>query len=135
MAVSSAHRRFLVLEQGLGAGIVNVVINAGIAWLAFRGATSVPFWGQQSLAADTIGTCFVLPLLTSLMATPLCRRRVRSGALPALGWTRVSHPALAWLPAGTLARGLVLGLVTTVAVAPATLAALHWLPPPGLPPA
>ncbi|MEO6026584.1 MAG: hypothetical protein ABIR79_06930, partial [Candidatus Binatia bacterium] len=102
--VSPAHRRFLLLEQGLGAGVVNAVLNGLIAWLSFRGTAMVPFWGQQSIGGDTIGTCFLLPLLTVLIATPLCRGRVRAGDLPPVTWTPGMRRTLGWLPTGTVAR-------------------------------
>ena len=35
--MSPRHRRYLLLDQGIGAGILNLLLNAGIAWLLFRG--------------------------------------------------------------------------------------------------
>jgi hypothetical protein len=125
--VTAHHRRFLWLEQGLGSVFVNFPLNAAIAWLAFRGTALVPFWGSQSIAGDTIGTCFVLPIVTALVATPLCRRAVRTGAVPPLPWNDRLRASLGRLPSGTFARGVVLGLVTTALVAPPALAALLLL--------
>lgn len=125
--VSPEHRRFLLLEQGLGAGVVNAVLNALIAWLSFRSTMMVPFWGQQSIGADTIGTCIILPLLTTLIATPLCRARVRAGALSPLAPTPTLGRVLGGLPTGTFTRGLVVGVLTAMVVAPPTLLALRWL--------
>src|SRR5215510_9258235 len=61
--MSSAHRRYLLLEHGLGAAATNFIINAVIAWLTFRGVARVPLWGYQSIAGDTIGTSLLLALL------------------------------------------------------------------------
>lgn len=119
--MSPAHRRYLLLEQGVGAAVVNLLLNGVIAWLVFRGAAVVPLWGQQSIAGDTIGTCLLLPLITCLIVTRLARGRIRSGALAPLDWTRASHPILGWLPEGTFARAVVLGVVCVVAVAPPTV--------------
>jgi hypothetical protein len=125
--MSPTHRRYLVLEQGIGAAGFNFVVNAAIAWLMFRGADAVPLWGQQSIAGDTIGTSILLPLITCLVVTPMARRQMRAGRFPPLGWTRESHPGLAWLPRGTLARGLVLGLACMAALVPITLLVIGWL--------
>ncbi len=125
--MSAAHRRFLLLEEGVGAAVFNFLLNAVIAWLMFRGASTVPLWGQQSIAGDTIGTSFILPLLTCLIATPLARKQVRVGRVPALGWTRTSHPMLGWLPARTHLRGVVLGLAGLATFAPAAVLALGAL--------
>src|SRR5438445_470757 len=107
--VSQAQRRYLLLEQGVGAAGFNFLLNAAIAWLMFRGADVVPLWGQQSIAGDTIGTSVILPFLTCLIATRLVRGHVRSGKVEPLGWSRDTQPWIGWLPRGTLARGLALG--------------------------
>src|SRR5947207_13222996 len=109
--VSQAQRRYLLLEQGVGAAGFNFLLNAAIAWLMFRGADVVPLWGQQSIAGDTIGTSVILPFLTCLIATRLVRGHVRSGKVAPLGWSRDTQPWLGWLPRGTLARALALGTV------------------------
>jgi hypothetical protein len=118
------HTRFLILEQGIGSALFNLALNAGIAWGMFRHLAVVPFWGRESIAGDTLGTCFFLPFFTALIVTPLVRMRIRSGRLAALGWTRESHPWLAWLPAGTLKRAAVLGAWSLVVIGPLTLLAL-----------
>jgi hypothetical protein len=126
--MSPAHRRYLVLEQGVGAAVVNFVINAAIAAILFYGQASVPLWGTQSIAGDTIGTTFFLPLLTCLIVTRVARGQLRGGRPIGLGWTRTSHPLLGWLPIGTFRRGLAFGLLSTALVAPPAvwaLAALH----------
>ncbi len=122
--MSPDHWRFLVLEEGVGAAVVNFVINGIIAWTMFHGQDMVPLWGQQSIAGDTIGTTFLLPLITCLIVTPLARAQIRSGRLAPLGWTAASHPALGWLPASAFLRGVVLGVICTIAVAPAAVAVL-----------
>jgi hypothetical protein len=122
--MSPHHTRFLILEQGIGSALFNLALNAGIAWVMFRHLTAVPFWGQESIAGDTLGTCFFLPFFTALIVTPLVRRRIRRGRLAALGWTRESHRWLTWLPAGTLQRAAVLGAWSLVLVGPLTLLAL-----------
>jgi hypothetical protein len=73
--MNAAHRRYVVLEQGVGAVSVNFLLNVAIAWAAFRGMSSIPIWGAQSIAGDTIATAFVLPFLTCLIVTPLAHRR------------------------------------------------------------
>lgn len=119
--MNPAHRRYLLMEQGVGAAVVNFLLNALIAAVVFRHYAVVPLWGQQSIAGDTVGTTFVLPLLTCLIVTRLAHRQIRAGTLAQLDWTRTSHPLLGWLPTGTLARAAVLGVVCAVLTAPATV--------------
>jgi hypothetical protein len=82
--MSARHLRFLLLEQGIGAAVVNSLLNGAIAWLLFRSLERVPLWGQQSIAGDTLATCFFLPLIPTLIVTPLVRRRVLAGTVAAV---------------------------------------------------
>src|SRR5262249_42490303 len=119
--MSSRHRRYLLLEQGVGAGIVNVLLNAAIAWLVFRGAARVPLWGQQSIGGDTIVTTFMRPFMTALIATRIVRGQVRDGHVPglALAASSVLQGLQSRSPSG---RGAVIGAVCIVLVGvPATL--------------
>jgi hypothetical protein len=119
--MSPAHKRFLLLEEGVGSVIVNLLINGVIAYLMFRGAESVPLWGQQSIAGDTIGTTFFLPLITCLIVTPLARGQVRSGRVqPVDGFPL----GLRWMPRRPLWRGALLGGICVAAVAPLAVTAL-----------
>ncbi len=126
-SLSPEQRRYLLLEQGVGAAVVNFALNAGIAWLLFNRLASVPLWGSQSIAGDTIGTCFFLPFFTALIVTPLARSRVRAGTLAAPGWSVESHGLLARLPRGTVRRAAYLGGACAVSVAPLTIAVLDGL--------
>jgi hypothetical protein len=130
--VSPLHRRYLLLDQGLGPAIFNLVVNALIAWGLFRGLAMVPLWGQQSIAGDTVATSFILPLLTCLIVTPIARHHVAHGKVTALGWTRVSHPVLDWLPAGTFWRALGFGVLCAATVGPAAVLVLLVLDVSGL---
>jgi len=110
--MSARHRRYLLLDQGIGAGIVNLLLNAGIAWLFFRGMEAVPLWGQQSIAGDTIGTAFVLPFLSTLIASAVVRSQVRAGYVSAVALS--ARSALRRLPQSLAGRGAVLGLIGVI---------------------
>lgn len=116
--MSASQRRYLLLEQGVGSIVVNFLLNAAIAWAAFRGMTEIPLWGNQSLGGDTIVTSFCLPFFTALIVTRLARAAVRTGHVAALNWTRATHPVLRLLPRRTLWRGVLLGLICAITVGP-----------------
>ncbi len=122
--MSRAHKRFLLLEEGVGSVVVNLLINSVIAFLMFRGAESVPLWGQQSIAGDTIGTTFFLPLFTCLIVTPLARRQVRAGRLEPLAGAPLG---LHWVPERAFWRGVVLGVISAAVVAPPAVTTLAVL--------
>jgi hypothetical protein len=117
-SISTEHRRYIFWQAIVGAAVVNLVLNAGIAWLSVRNEDSVPQWAvplvdRPSVITDTIGTFFILPLVTTLLFTTLARRELREGTIEPLGWTPATHPFLRRLPRGMLRRGLALGAITT----------------------
>lgn len=127
-ALRPEHRRFLLLEQGLGAALFNLLLNGGIAWLMVRSLRTVPTWGGDlSIAGDTIATAFLLPFITCLVVTRLARAQVEKGRLPALGWHRSSHAVLRRLPSRVLPRAAVLGLACAVALGPVVVWTLALL--------
>jgi hypothetical protein len=131
--VLAAHRQFLVAEQCIGAALFNLALNAAIAWGMYRHLEVVPLWGQESIAGDTIGTCFFLPFFTALIVTRLAAGRVRDGKLPAVERSRESYPGLGRLPTGTLGRAVALGLSCAVVFGPAALLTLWALEVGSLP--
>ncbi|MBT4865289.1 MAG: hypothetical protein HON53_09245 [Planctomycetaceae bacterium] len=126
-------RRFLILEQGIGTGLINVVLNGVIALLLFHSVETVPLWGPLSIAGDTLATTFLLPLLLCLIATPLARRKVTSGTIPPLTRNRREHWLFRRLPERARLRAVVLGVICTLIVGPLALIALSWLKVTSLP--
>jgi hypothetical protein len=107
--LSAEQRRFLCIGQSLVPFVINVVLNGAIGWAMFRNAETIPFWGESSIGADTLGTSFFLPAITCLIVTPLVRGQVRKGAAPAFtgalaAWLHPFRRPLAW-------RAVALGLV------------------------
>jgi len=120
--ISSEHRRFLIVDQGIGSVVVNLLLNGVIAWAMFRSAPSVPLWGlQSSIAADTFGTAFILPVVTSLVAGALVRHQVRSGRLAPLPAEWHGSP---WARRASWRGGAALGAAAMVVAAAPVVA---WL--------
>jgi hypothetical protein len=125
--VSRDHRRFIFWHAIVGAAIVNLVLNALIAWLSVRSEDSVPRWAvpladKPSTITDTLGTFFILPLLTCLIFTAVARRELRHGRITPLGWAWSPKSILRRLPSGTVRRGLALGALCTAALGPPAVA-------------
>ena len=119
MALSRQQRTFLIVEEVVGSSIVNFSINGAIAWYLFRSARTVPLWGWSSIAADTLGTAFILPVLTALFAGFLVRRQVKRGKLAPIS-DADRRPA--WARRSSFVRGALLGLAAMVlAAAPVVL--------------
>jgi hypothetical protein len=127
-ALPRRHQQFLLVEQGIGSVPVNLLINGAMAWLAFRSAASVPMWGASSIAVDTMITAFVLPLMTSLIASRVVAWQLRFGLVPPLPSGRVSG----WARRSNVQLGAALGTAAVVFVALPTIGILTLAGPAAL---
>lgn len=118
--MSPAQAAFIRRETAIGI-VLNIVVSAAFVWLMFGGRATIGLWGMDGLAFDLVPTTFMITLMTTIALTFLTRARVRAGGVAALGGG-------SWLPAFPPIRGVLLGLVATVAIVPAIvgLLALGW---------
>jgi len=124
MDLSEKHRSWLIREQVIAPAAINFALNAGIAWLIFRGRGLVPLWGEGGIAQDAIATLFLLPFLTCLIVTPLVRRAVGAGKVPPLDGAIGLPKVVERLPRALLGRAAALGLGGVVGGAPLVLGAV-----------
>lgn len=125
----ASHRRWILRNAIAITAFVNLVINAGIAWLSAAGLTRVPVWGTPiiggpSTITDTVGTLFLLPLITTLLVTQAVRRDLRHGRLTPLSHAESGYPILRVLPRDTTRRGIILGAASVAALGPGAVAIL-----------
>jgi hypothetical protein len=109
----AAHRHWILTRAIALTAVINLALNGGIAWLSAIGTTRVPLWATPILAGpstitDTIGTLFLLPLITNLLITTAVRRELRSERLTPLQHPASTAPILRLLPRNRPARGLAL---------------------------
>jgi hypothetical protein len=125
--VPATHRRWILINSVLITGGINIVINAATALAGARGH-HVVWWSinpiRTSLLYNTLGTLFMLPLLTTLGVTAAITKEQRAGTLapihPPFGarlWSWICVPS-------ALRRGIRFGVVTFVALAPFDVAAV-----------
>ena len=124
-------RRWVVGNTLVGAGVVNLLLGALVAWLTAR--RHVPTWPRDahspSIFTDTIGTLFVLPLLTCVIVTAGVRYAQRRQLFPAIvdggpiGRLHARMPATPWR------RGLIAGTLSTLALGPPAVVLLALLHP------
>lgn len=87
--LSREQRRWLWINALAVPTALNASISAAIAWLTSRGELKVPLWstpliGGPALLTDTLGTLFVLPLITSIALALSVRAALRNGQLQRL---------------------------------------------------
>jgi hypothetical protein len=119
--LTSAHRRFLIRDALVIAGVVNASLSALIAWLVTLGEdeipnTAVPLIEGPSVVVDTVGTFFVLPFLTTLAITTVIWKEMRDGHLTRLPLAPGSFAER--LPDTRLRRATRIGLLCLLALGP-----------------
>jgi hypothetical protein len=120
----AAHRRWIVVNALVVTALINTALNATIAWLSVRGQEQVPLWsiGETSTVTDTLGTLFVLPVITCVLCTSAVWRELRTGRLHRVQGLSQRQPILAALPAARILRGVAFGaLCLMMLAAPATV--------------
>ena len=65
---SVTHREFqrTARNETVANGVINAIINGGLAWLMLAGVDSLTAGGDNSYIADTTATAFILPFILSL---------------------------------------------------------------------
>jgi hypothetical protein len=126
-SLPAPHRRWIVLNALLATAVINLVVNGLIAWLSVMGQADVPLWtrpfSETSTIGDTLGTIFLLPLITCVLTTTVVRRDLRNGELPRLDPEHSYGRWLAERPNGRFRRGLGFGVLVFVVLAlPVTIA-------------
>jgi hypothetical protein len=120
--LSPEHRKLLVIDQGVVAFVINLVLNGGIGWLIFRSAAEVPVWGESSAGGDLLVTALLLPLLTAVIVSKLVAGQVESGKLPPLASHQIPDSGFSLRPSAI--RGFALGGMAIVLAALPVVAAL-----------
>ena len=123
----AANRRWVVVNALLATALINVVVNVAIDILIVAGHGEIPLWEpplvRPSTAWTLMGTLFLLPLITSVLATRAVRHDLEAGSLE-----RVNVSPRLWAAHEAPARrGAALGLTALVLVAPPLLIVMTLL--------
>ncbi len=121
------HCKFLIIDQGILAFIINSTINAAIGYVIYIGSLTLPLWGMTSIAGDIIIMTFLLTIIVSYLVTLATYKKIKNGRLEKAGWRRYSNPFLGKLPGNTFLRAMILALFFTFIIAPIVIAALAAL--------
>jgi hypothetical protein len=119
--LTPAHRRFLIRDALVIAGVINGSLSALIAWLITLGedevpTAAVPLVEGPSVVVDTVATFFVLPFLTTLLITTVIWKELREGHLTRLPLSRGSFAER--LPDTRLRRATMIGLLCLAVLGP-----------------
>ncbi len=105
----TAHRRFFMTQQLLP-GLINGLLNGGIAWAAHRGESAIGLWDRGAYASDLLATGLLLPGISWFILRPLLRRQAQVGKAPVLDG--LAAPWLArWMSPSLWGGGLAIGLM------------------------
>ena len=119
MGDRKAFERIAKIET-LANGIINALLNGGLAWLTLGDGGHLTLGGENSYAADTAATAFVLPVLLSLIVISLNRRKLKNGAHQPIDLNpeNALETLLARFPTSTWRQALMIGLIATALTTP-----------------
>lgn len=120
MLLTSDHRRYIRKETLINT-VVNTVISALFVWVAFRGLSAIPLWGNPGLALDLVPTCVAITLVSAMVLTLTTRVRLKRGRVAPL--TPARGPG-AWLPATVVVRALTAAAIVTIIAVPLSVGVL-----------
>jgi hypothetical protein len=128
--VPAANRQWIFINSVLITAFINIVINTGLAAAGARGEhvawwTSNPF--KTNLLYNTLGTLFILPLMTVVGVTAAVARERKAGTIGPISAPFATR-LWSWMCAPTpWRRGVRFGAVTLAALAPLDVVAVLLL--------
>jgi hypothetical protein len=127
--LTAEHRRWLFINAVLITAFINAALNALIAWGSAASEDEIPLWaaplvGGPSTIWDTVGTFFILPLVTTLLITTVVWHERAAGKLERLVLPSGSDAFFRRLPRTRFRRGLYFGALCTLIFAPAAVIVL-----------
>lgn len=122
--MSPEQRRYLFLQSGVGAAIVNALLNGGIGWAITRGLAVFPVWRFPGIAPDLLATTFGVSFGTVLAMVVQVRIDVTRNKIAPFAPPAALAALLARFPRGILLRSIVLGVLSVPVFATPALA---WL--------
>ena len=122
IALTDSFKRYLVTEQMIKPGVLNLLANGLIAWLVFRQAERIAFWTHSAIAPDLVLTALLLPFIISMINSRVVFNKVVAGELARIA--SVDSDGQGWHLRSILFRSTFLGLVCVVLYAIPTVLVL-----------
>lgn len=109
--------------------VINLLINAGLAWLILGNKGPLAWWGQHGFAQDMIVTAILLTGIVSTIMILVHRKKVAKGELPALHLdpSKWLHRFVAKLPSSVLASVLIFVVISLLLFIPDMFLAFYLL--------
>ena len=126
MKLSSETVRYLVIGQVAIPCVINIAVNFVLGLIAFSSEPFMTTWNlDKGAAADSIGTCFFLPFITCLIATPIVRRHLATGVLSGIPSSELPRWAR-FMSGPVLIRAFKFG-VAGITLLGGPVCAVYWL--------
>ncbi|GAM23690.1 hypothetical protein SAMD00019534_068650 [Acytostelium subglobosum LB1] len=138
--LTTAQWVYLLVAQGVVAGIVNFFVNLFITWIIYskESGALIDFSGQLTcILSDIIVTSFLLPVIMCLIGSILVTLDLRKGKLiKPIDRRWLDSAFVCWIPQGIyyrciLLRAVIFGMLGVLLFAPPTLIALFLATRPG----
>jgi hypothetical protein len=131
--MNAAQLRYYILQNGVGAAIVNALLNGGLGWLMVLKQPELAVWGLPSVASDLVATAFGVAFGTALMVSITTRFDFKRGKASAPPLSAALTAWFARAPARHFPAALWLGALGLLVFAPPALVLLRAFPEPVMP--
>jgi hypothetical protein len=128
--VTRDERFYVVVRNGLGAALVNALINGAFGWLITRGLREFPIWSVPGVAVDLVFTAFGITFGTCVVIPWQTRRDFQRGLIALPDLSVGVRDFIARFPNGLLRRALVLGALSVPVFMPPVLLGLFSIEAP-----
>jgi hypothetical protein len=131
------HRRWILVNALAIAALINLAINAGIAWATTAGERSIPLASipvvqRPSTLTTTLGTLFILPFVTTISVSAAVHRDRQAGRLTDLELEGRHAWLLRRMPTDAGRQAVVFGLACLAILGPPAAIILLLTDPSGV---
>lgn len=121
-------RSHFIITQQIVPGLINGLINGGIAWAIYHTSALVGLWDHGAYGTDLLATGFLMPAITWPILRSILSRQVAKGKAPIIDG--MPTPWLARFMPNTLWGGVVvIGLIGMLIFGGAIVAVMQVLAP------
>ena len=123
--VSPEQRRYLFIQCGVGAALVNALLNGGLGWAITKEFPTFPVWQLPGVGADLLATAFGVAFGTVLAMAVTVRLDAARGKIAPFVPPGSAAALVSRFPRATFSRSVVLGIVLYFWLAPGTEPVVH----------
>jgi len=128
--VTPEQHRYVYVQSSIGGGVINVLLNGFLGWLATIGQPVFPTWKVPGVGPDIVATAFGVVFGTCIGVALQIHVDTKKGKITVPEVPAATSARHAKLPRSLWVRAFGLGAVAALVFAPPVLVALAFTAPP-----